>query len=295
MAEMEAKYETAKKEKELAIAEREKADIALDAENNENLALTIGISALLILGIAGFYFYKRRSELRSELKDAVIAEKQKGLDAVIHATDEEGKRIAKELHDGIAQTLSGLKLGFDSVQNDLSFNNESAQDKYRSSLNYLESACDEIRTISHQMMPKALSENGLVASIDDMLNRSLGNTKVRYNFEYFGLIETARFNERIELDVYRICQEMVNNVIKHAGANEVNVQLMKNECHLILLVEDDGKGFDIQGLNREGIGLMNIHSRAGTVQGEVSFQKGPARGTVATVRIPLKNTSISAA
>lgn len=70
---------------------------------------------------------------------------------------------------------------------------------------------------------------------------------------------------------------------------------MKNETHLILLVEDDGKGFDIQGLSSDGIGLMNIRSRAGTVQGEVSFEKGPSRGTVATVRIPLKNTSITAA
>lgn len=198
MAEMEAKYETAQKEKELAIAERQKADLALEAESKEKLALSIGLAALLVLAVTGFYFYRRRAELKSELKDAVIAEKQKGIEAVIHATDEERKRIAKELHDGVAQTLSGLKLGFDSVQNGLTFNDENTQEKYRSSLNHLEAACDEIRTISHQMMPKALSENGLVASIEDMLSRSLGNADESYGFEYFGLTEKDRFHDKIE-------------------------------------------------------------------------------------------------
>ena len=97
----------------------------------------------------------------------------------------------------------------------------------------------------------------------------------------------GRFNEKIELSLYRVCQELVNNVIKHSGANFVSVQLFKSKKHLVLMLEDNGKGMKSEN-KKSGIGLLNIASRIDTINGEVNYEPGPESGTVATVRIPIE-------
>jgi signal transduction histidine kinase len=149
----------------------------------------------------------------------------------------------------------------------------------------LDEACQEVRSISHQMMPKALGERGLLPALEDMLEKSLGLTSIQYQLEHFK-VEGERFNERVEVGLYRVCQELVNNIIKHSGASQVNIQFFKNKTNLVLIVEDNGKGFDPMA-KKEGIGLMNITSRLSTVDGDVSWEAGPKSGSVATVRVPI--------
>ena len=139
--------------------------------------------------------------------------------------------------------------------------------------------------ISHQMMPKALKENGLVSAIEDMLNKSLAISKVEYSFNQIGLDE-GRFDEALEIGLFRITQELINNIIKHSGATKVDVQISKTQKHSVLLVEDNGKGFKFDE-KRDGIGLMNMKSRANTFNGEVNYETELNKGTVATIRVPL--------
>ncbi len=153
------------------------------------------------------------------------------------------------------------------------------------SVGSLDLACDEVRSLSHQMMPRALIELGLTSAIDDMLNKSLNFTSIKHEFEHIG-VEDRQLEKRVEIALYRICQELINNVVKHSGATKVSVQLYRTSDSAMLLVEDDGAGFKPN--SEDGIGMHNINSRASAINGKVSFEDGPTTGTVAQVRIPLK-------
>jgi len=148
----------------------------------------------------------------------------------------------------------------------------------------LDASAQELRELSHKMMPRSLSESGLVPALEDMLENSLGNTNIKYQFEHFGI--TQRFDEDIEIAIYRIAQELINNVIKHSKASKVNVQLFKTGSDVLLIVEDNGQGMNITD-HKKGIGLMNISSRLDTINGNVNFEPSPENGTLATIKIPV--------
>jgi signal transduction histidine kinase len=286
IAEMETKFKTQEAEQELELkslkVEEQKA--SLSARKNLIIALVVGL--LAILAFAFIFYQQYRSRKNAELQQAIIREQQKGLDAVIQATEDERRRIAKDLHDGIGQQLSGLKLSISQIGHSLAEKGaEEEKLKIDKLASGLDSAAAEVRGISHQMMPRALEELGLVAAIDDMLSKSFGNSQTAYRFEHFK-VQEKRFAENVEIGLFRICQELVNNIIKHANANEVSVQLIRNKKHLILIVEDNGVGFNSE-LKKDGIGLRNISSRVQTANGEINYQPSPESGTVATIRIPV--------
>jgi len=239
--------------------------------------LTVLLSALLIIGLISFVKYLKAKK-QHKLDQIRIEEQQKGLSAVIQAQEDERKRIAKDLHDGIVQQLSGLNLGLQRVFED----KETPETKKLVTI--LDDSTKELRELSHTMMPRALIGLGLIPALKDMLENSLGNTSIIHEFEHFGI--TTRFKENIEIAIYRIAQELVNNVIKHSYATKVNVQLFKVGNEVILMIEDNGKGMD-HAQRKNGIGLMNISSRLDTINGKVNFKPSPESGTLATVKIPL--------
>lgn len=279
VAEAEAKYQVAEKEKALLTSEKEKAQAELlVVEKSRQLWFTLG-GIFLILLSGGFIFYRTKEQQKAKLAQIRIEEQQKGLAAVIQVQEDERKRIAKDLHDGIVQQLGGLKLGLQKIFS----NQETAETKKIVSV--LDQSAQELRELSHQMMPRSLSELGLVPAVEDMLDNSLGHSKMEHQFEHFGI--TSRFKENIEIAIYRIAQELINNVIKHSDAHKVNVQLFKSGNFVMLIVEDDGKGMN-PSHKKDGIGLMNISSRLDTINGKVNFEPSPKSGTLATVKIPVE-------
>lgn len=285
--EFETRYRTAEKDRELAEKKATLAEQNLALENRDKwIAALAGLAAsLLLLGFAGFQLNRRKAQ--AEKDAAIISERENGLRAMITATEEERKRIAKDLHDGIVQSLTGLSLRFQKLVEPDSDFSDSQKQEMEVSKQMLDDSITELRSISHQMMPRVLSELGLVPAIDDMLGKSLGNTEILYEFEELR-VGNERFNENIEVSLYRICQELVNNIIKHSNAKAVSVQLLKTKTHLVLVVEDNGLGFDLNNPDiQNGIGLMNISSRAKAINGEVNYQPSPQQGTVATIRVPL--------
>jgi signal transduction histidine kinase len=276
---LQVQFETEKKEKKLILERQKNAEAKLKiSQRNSQLMAVIG-GALLILLLGGFFFYRNKQRQKNELAGLRIAEQRKGLKAVIQAQEEERKRIARDLHDGIVQQLGGLKLGFQRVFS--SVKNEES-DKL---LAILDDSAQELRELSHEMMPRALSDVGLAPAIRDMLDNSLGNTDLDFSFEHFGTAD--RYPESTEITLYRIAQELVSNVIKHSGAGQVSVQLYQAGNDIILIVEDDGQGF-FDNQEAKGIGLMNINSRLDTVDGTVHFDANSGKGTLATVKIPLR-------
>lgn len=286
--ELETRYRTAEQEKEIAEKKANLADAELKLENRNKwiFGLLGGLLSLLLLGFALFQLSRRKAQ--AEKDAAIIAERERGLKAIIEATEEERKRIAKDLHDGIVQSLTGLSLRLQKSVSALSSLPERDKTHFNKSQEMLDDSISELRTISHHMMPRVLSEMGLIPALDDMLSKSLGNTDIEFEFEHHK-VEGERFAENVEVSLYRITQELVNNIIKHSEAKAVSVQLLKTRTHLVLVVEDNGKGFNFDDkTNRNGIGLMNISSRAKAINGEVNYEPSPDQGTVATIRIPLQ-------
>ncbi len=271
LAKHQAEFETASKE--LTIKEQE-----ITISNRTRWILLLALVIVLTLFIFTYFFQRSKRIATQEKAELIIQSKQENLNAVINAQEEERKRIAKDLHDGIVQQLGGLKLGLQNL-----FSSSPSEDSDRL-LKVLDDSAQELRELSHKMMPKALSDFGLVPAMKDMLENSLGHASITYNFEHFGMDE--RIQQRKEIALYRIAQELVNNVIKHSQATEVNIQLFKNANHVMLIVEDNGKGISKQTPS-EGIGLMNINSRLDTVDGKVNFEPSPNSGTLVTIKIPL--------
>lgn len=284
IAEMETKYETEKKEKTILQQENEIAtsELKIAARNRWILALTFGVLAVVLLGL---FIVQRNKRLAQAQQDAlVIAEREAGIKAIFEATENERKRIASDLHDGVGQQLSGLKLAFSKLGHEVIVTAPEQEQRIDQLAQVIDDACVDVRSISHEMMPKSLGEFGLVSAIEGMLQKSLHLSGIGCEFEP---MVDGRFDEQVEISLYRICQELVNNIVKHSQANAVSVQLYKAGQQLIMMVEDNGKGITEQQ-SKDGIGLKNMKNRVSSLQGQISFEPGPENGTVVTVRIPLK-------
>lgn len=286
LAMWQARFRTQEKERELAEVRLQKAESDGRSARMRQWVLALVSLLLLVAGGAGFVVYRNRQREAHRKAKAEILFRKQMLEATVNAQEEERQRIAKDLHDGLVQTLAAIKMGFQSVGGKLNLSNEQ-EGAFSARVKMLDDAADEARTISHQMMPRVLLEMGLLPALEDMLHKTLGLTEIRYRFEHYGM-DALRFPKSIEIGLYRIAQELINNIIKHSGASEVDIQIYKTKSHLILHVEDNGKGFTIsEGADQRGIGLSNIFSRASAVNGEVSYEEGQAKGTAANIRVPL--------
>ena len=287
LAEMETRFETTQKEKENLLLKQRTQEQQLVVSRQRTWIFGLLGAALTIVFLSLFILQRNKRREESKRDAAIIEERERGLRSIIQATEEERKRIAKDLHDGIVQTLTGLSLRMQRQANSKPVVEMGLKDELNATRSTLDEAISEVRDISHQMMPRALNELGLIPAMEDMLRKSLGMTEIAYEFEHHNM-EGQRFKETLEISLYRICQELINNIIKHSEAKAVSVQLLKTKSHLILVVEDNGKGFVMTDSDtRNGIGLMNINSRAKAIHGEVNYEPSPLQGTVATIRVPL--------
>lgn len=289
LIEIQSKYDLQKKDNEIAelqIATTElalkKAESELQVANRNKLiyAFATGLFILVIIGL--FIYYRLKQNAEREKAELIIREKENSLAAVFEATENERQRIAKDLHDGVGQQLSGIKLAWNKLGNQL--NNTETAIKLNNLTQVLDEATGELRQISHQMMPKVLLELGLIPAIEDMLEKSLGLSEIDYKLEEFQLNE--RLEQRIEIALFRVSQELINNIIKHSKAKKVNVQLYKNQGHVIMMIEDDGIGLN-QNNSSDGHGFINIKSRLDVVHGSFNLEPSFNQGTLATVRIKL--------
>lgn len=286
LAEAEARYASLKKDQEILNLKSAHsiAELKQKQYQSERIAwISLFVMSVLLLS----YLYKRFKHKQSqEFSKKLLIQKESYLKVIVETQEEERKRIAKDLHDGVGQSLSGIKLALVNIVSRIP--DEFDKEKYKlTELSHIvDSACVEVRSISHQMMPRLLQEDGLIPSIADMLDKSLRLSEIKYNFEHYGM--ERRLKENVEISVYRICQELINNIIKHSGATSVNVQLYRNGKIMVLLVEDNGKGFEFQNKKDNGIGLMNISSRVETIHGEFNLEPSPNSGTLATIRIPIE-------
>ena len=285
IAETEAKYQNEKKQKEITslLNENEIKQIRINSDRNRMYAFILGFVLLIIIAFSFYQWNQLRN--RQKLNSEMLKQKEIRIKAIVEAQEEQQVRIAKDLHDGVGQLLTGLKLSWQNIISELNTSNSSVTEKMISSRKVLDEAATEVRSISHQMMPGTLSESGLIAAIEDMLNSALKLSSINYDFEHSNI--SGRFSKEIEITVFRVAQELVNNILKHSGATTINIQLFKHKDHLVLFFEDNGKGFKFDELKQKGLGLMNIITRVKLIHGDVNYEPGPFNGTTTTIRIPL--------
>lgn len=283
--EMQTRYDAEKSEQQIALltSRQQLSDLKVQQQRTQ-LILLIGL-AVILLGVAFFEYYRYRQKQKALWQAEEIRQQRIRMEAVMEAQENERKRIAEDLHDGIGQTLSGLKMVCQGIAENTALET-SEKGRLKALGQSLDNACTEVRTLSHQMRPKALSALGLIPAIEEMLGSAFNHSPVRFQFDHYGVAE-ERLPEIIEVSIYRILQELVNNILKHSEAAEASFQLIKNKQGLVLMVEDNGKGFDPKAQKGKGIGLLNLDSRVKLVKGDIHYESRPGEGTLVTIRIPL--------
>ena len=284
------KYQSEKKDREISTQNLEIANAKLQISetelkvSNKNKLIYLLLGGALTLLFFGLFIIQRNKRKAQQEKDrAIITEQEKGLVAVFNAQEEERSRVAKDLHDGIGQQISAVNLNFQSLAKKIvSISDDLKPDIDKIKKMIVDTGTD-VRSISHQMMPRALTKYGLIDALEDMIDSSFANSKIECEFEHYNMKE--RLPQNIEIGLYRIAQELVSNIFRHSNAQKVNIQLVKKDNHCILIVQDDGKGIDDR--NTDGIGIRNMNSRLSAMNGELNLESGSHSGTTAIVKIRL--------
>jgi PAS domain S-box-containing protein len=208
--------------------------------------------------------------------------------SILETEDRERKRISKEIHDSLGQTLSAISLNMDMVSKQVDRLDAKAQEKFGKSLELVHLAVSESRSISHNLMPVTLDDFGFVVAVENMLE-SIGDA-ASIQFGFYSNLKGKRLSKNVELSLFRITQEAVNNIIKHAGAKAVTIQLMSYDDVAILTIEDNGKGFDVENVDESSkFGLSSMRNRATSVHGTLTLDSRTDKGTIITVHVPLNN------
>jgi len=204
--------------------------------------------------------------------------------AINEAQEDERLRIATDLHDGLGQMLSAISFSLqDMIQDDNSNNDSILKIQHQ-----IDSAIQEAKSISQNLIPIVLKDFGLVAAIENMVNKAneLHETKFRFNSYDF----TDRIDTKLEKTLFRICQESLTNIVKHAKAKNAAFQLFRAQGFVVLVIDDDGVGFDLNkyesGLMRTGIGLISIQERVVSFGGTFTIDSQIGKGTELIVEIP---------
>ncbi len=273
-----AKYQAEKKEQELQL---QKAELIKKNYLLGGLAVAI---ALIIL--AGHNFYRKRQvEHKMNLQEEVIKQQDLSTKAIINAEENERRRIAADLHDGVGQMMSAAKMNLSAFENEIPFKDAAQKIKFEKLIGLVDESCKEIRSVSHQMMPNALLKSGLASAVREFLDK-IDNRIIKINLHTEGLQE--RLDSNTETLLYRVIQECVNNVIKHSGANDLDISLIKDMDGIAATIEDNGRGFDTTDKEKfEGIGLKNISSRVAFLKGTVDFDSSPGKGTLVAIHVPI--------
>lgn len=264
-----------------------------ERKNRRKNQLIYSLIALSIIGLLLFLFYRNRllyqktiSKQQRELHQQKIVELQQknkltALNSMIEGQEAERMRIAKDLHDSLGGLLSTIKSHYHSLcqKNHLMKNTELSQKT--SSL--VDEACIEVRRISHNMMPHALVLSGLKGVLVDM-EENLQNQGFQTQFE---LDSIPQLEDTKKVMLYRLIQELISNIKKHAEAKQILLQFFTHNNRLHLTVEDNGKGFDFSTIKiKKGIGISNIESRVAFMDGTIVWDSQKNKGTTVHIEIP---------
>jgi signal transduction histidine kinase len=209
---------------------------------------------------------------------------RKLLEGVITAQEEERRRIARELHDSTSQSLTSLKVNLTTLENECEC--LAASSLYQNISKILDQTLHEVHTLAVQLRPAALDDLGLIAALERYLREWQIQHKIATDFASY--IGDQRLPEDVETAVYRIVQESLTNVVRHAEAQSVSVLVERRNDMVIAIIEDDGKGFvHSSSIIGSRLGLLGIQERTELLGGSLTIETAPDIGTSIFIKIPL--------
>ena len=266
MIELEKKYDTEKKEQRIADLARSKKMILIIA--------LIGLVALASAILALFFRIRLMSSkkiLAEQRIDRLEQEKKLiATQAVLDGETTERSRLARDLHDGLGSMLSVVKLNLKDIKGGVTLEAQDVE-HYNNALAMLDDSIKELRRVAHNMMPESLMRYGLKVSLTDFCN-SVPDVQ----FHFYGT--DRRLDNKLEIMIYRAVHELVNNAVKHARAQKINVHVVQEEERVSVIVQDDGTGFDVSAPSA-GMGLNNIEKRVKVFNGKMDIFSQPGKGT----------------
>ncbi len=220
-----------------------------------------------------------------------ITEQRKAEDriigSIIEGSENERRRIAKELHDGFGQYLAAASMNLESTYDEIKEISGRPFEQYKKGLKLLDDAIAESRRMSQNLLPKAIEDFGLSLAIESLLDDL--NESTAFEITYSDNIAEMSLPENIELNMYRIIQEGVNNAIRHSNCNRLSIQLTADGNSLSCTIEDNGSGFEAGEEKVRGLGLQNIRNRVKSMAGELEISSRLGKGTLISVIVPLKH------
>lgn len=272
--ESEKKYQTEKKEMQI-----------LEMKKQAKLMTVIGIigALLLLLFIVLIYYrYKiiKRNKIIAEQKVTQLEQEKQlvATQSILDGETAERTRLARDLHDGLGGMLSAVKLNLFDMKKDVVIETEDVS-RFNKVLEMLDNSIQELRRVAHNMMPESLSRYGLKVALEDFCN-SFTNVK----FHFFG--NEKRLEKSLEITIYRAIHELVNNAVKHANADIINVQFIQQEDSISINVQDNGLGFDAEK-QLAGNGLRNIQNRVNSVGGTMNIFSSHNNGAEISIDIKI--------
>lgn len=279
----EKKYELDKKNDHLAAQEE-----SIEKQQMLNGFLIGGIALLALVLSLAYRNYNQHKKLQQQKINELETEKQLlATQSVLKGVEEERSRIAKDLHDGLGGLLSGVKLQLGAMKGNLILTEENGI-AFNRVLHNLEDSIAEMRRVAHNMMPETLLKFGLEQALTDYSNSLSHQQHFTIQCTFRGL--DKRLDKSTEVVIYRIVQELLNNAVKHSGADTILVQLMRHdEAHINITVEDNGKGYQPNEAKENSAGLKNIVSRVKYLNGKMDIQSSPGKGTSVFIECELKS------
>lgn len=281
ISQLDVKYRAAEKDRELA---KNKLALAmtqtrLSKSNSRTIGITLGALSLVIFTIT--IFLKQRLQLQ-KAKVAEQLQRVEQLKAVFDGEEKERSRIGRQLHDDIMVELSIVKMGLNALPIKFPYIKHTAP--YTNLVQQLNHTSQKLRQSAHNLMPDALLTDGLVSAISYFCSNIIKMTGLKIHFQYYG--EIPRLPADMEISIYRIIQELVQNVIKHAQATNTLVQLNYRENILSITVEDDGTGFDPKHKSLENkMGLKSIQTRLKALNGTLDIHECMPHGSSVNITL----------
>lgn len=229
------------------------------------------------------------NEYRLALIKDITAERkaeEKVFSSFVEGENRERSRLARELHDGIVQYLAAAGMNFDAIKEVIKNLPKSQQEHFNDGTNYVKQAMTETRSISHNLMPRVVEDYRLSVALETLIDGFEKSSDIQ--FSYYQNTNNSKFEPKLEINLYRIVQECLTNIIKHSQASQVSVQLIKDEMDLTLTIEDDGIGFNIADEDfKAGIGLNSIKTRAFVIGGTFHIETKTNKGTLIHITVPI--------
>ena len=277
--ELETKYQTEKKQSEI-----EKLTLV---KKQRTLVIYILIAALMLLLLFSYNYFRNiknkkiiaDQQLEIKEKQLLELEKERQLTAaksVLQGEEIERRRFARDLHDGLGGMLSGLKINLTTMKGNSIITSEQTT-AFENALNLIDKSIVELRRVAHNLMPETLNHYGLQTALNDFTVQLNQQISTKINFSFFG--EDQRYEPQLELTVFRIAQELLNNALKHADAQQIQVLLFAEKNRVCLQVNDDGKGFVVNSGLLKGSGLAGISNRVDALSGKIDIDSAPGKGT----------------